>query len=92
MLGLLFVFFIVFYIPFFAIAMVAGVTGALTPTVAGAPVQGSLLVVSVGGAILQIVLYPFLYCILVTAYYDLRVRKEGFDLELLAQALAPAGA
>lgn len=92
MLGLLFVFFIVFYIPFFAIALVAGVTGALAPVAAGASASRGLLLVSVGGAVLQIVLYPFLYCILVTAYYDLRVRKEGFDLELLAQSLAPAGA
>jgi hypothetical protein len=25
-------------------------------------------------------------------YYDLRIRKEGFDLELLSQAIGPAPA
>ena len=28
-----------------------------------------------------------LYCVLTVAYYDLRVRKEGFDLEVLASTL-----
>ena len=32
----------------------------------------------------------FFYCVLTVAYYDLRVRKEGFDLELLASTLQPA--
>jgi len=30
---------------------------------------------------------PLPYCILTVAYYDLRVRKEGFDLEILAARL-----
>jgi hypothetical protein len=36
-----------------------------------------------------IFMYPFLYAVVVVLYYDLRVRKEGFDLELLAR-VAPA--
>jgi hypothetical protein len=36
--------------------------------------------------LLQIFFYPFLYIVITVLYYDLRVRKEGLDLELLAAA------
>jgi hypothetical protein len=36
---------------------------------------------------LQVCVYPFVYVVLTVLYYDIRVRKEGFDLELLASAL-----
>lgn len=39
---------------------------------------------------LQMLIYPLLYCVLTVAYYDLRVRKEAFDLEVLAAGLAQA--
>lgn len=39
-------------------------------------------------ALLQTLIYPLLYCLLTVAYYDLRVRKEAFDLEVLAAGLA----
>ena len=41
-------------------------------------------------SLLSILIYPFFYVVLTVLYYDLRVRKEGFDLELLASALQPA--
>ena len=41
-------------------------------------------------SVLQIFIYPFVYVVMTVLYYDLRVRKEGFDLELLASALQPA--
>lgn len=39
---------------------------------------------------LQMLIYPLFYCVLTVAYYDLRVRKEAFDLEVLASGLAQA--
>ena len=42
-----------------------------------------------GFALLQVLAYPFLYVVTTVLYYDLRVRKEGFDLELLASTLQP---
>jgi len=39
---------------------------------------------------LQVLIYPMVYCVLTVAYYDLRVRKEAFDLEVLASGLARA--
>ena len=32
---------------------------------------------------------PLISIVLVLLYYDLRIRKEGFDLELLSQSLHP---
>jgi hypothetical protein len=39
---------------------------------------------------LQVLIYPMVYCLLTVAYYDLRVRKEAFDLEVLASGLSRA--
>jgi hypothetical protein len=41
-------------------------------------------------SLLSILVYPFLYVVLTVLYYDIRVRKEGFDLELLASSVAGA--
>lgn len=37
--------------------------------------------------VLQVFVYPFVYVVQTVLYYDLRVRKEGFDLEVLAESL-----
>ena len=52
-------------------------------------VRAGLFAVVLGGLI-QLLIYPLFYCVLTVAYYDLRVRKEGFDLEVLASTLMPA--
>lgn len=95
MLGLLVVFFIVALLPVMAIGALTGVFSDQASSVLALQ-QGTLptpiLISGVANAIVRVLLYPFLYCILVTAYYDLRVRKEGFDLELLAGTLSPVPA
>jgi hypothetical protein len=48
------------------------------------------LIVLVLQAVTQIFIYPFVYVVMTVLYYDLRVRREGFDLELLASSLQPA--
>lgn len=40
--------------------------------------------------VLQVFVYPFVYVVQTVLYYDLRVRKEGFDLEVLAGTLQGA--
>lgn len=40
-------------------------------------------------SIIQILILPIEFAALTLLYYDLRIRKEGFDLQLLAQQLAP---
>lgn len=37
--------------------------------------------------IVQLLIFPILPCLLTVTYYDLRVRKEGFDLEVLEAAI-----
>ena len=52
-------------------------------------VRVSVIAVAVSGLV-QVFIYPLFYCVLTVAYYDLRVRKEGFDLEVLASTLLTA--
>ena len=61
----------------------------LLPGRGGGGLTPGLLTLAVVG-VMQMLLYPLLYCVLTVAYYDLRVRKEGFDLEVLASTLQPA--
>lgn len=71
-----------------ALAVAGGVVGVLA---AGAnpafePVSTVLM------EILLLLYYPLLTCVFTLFYYDLRVRKEGFDLEMLAAQLEGAPA
>ncbi len=60
-------------------AIVSGILGALFPDSAA----GQALVSMLG----SLVTTPFVAAATVVIYFDLRVRKEGFDLELLASQL-----
>jgi hypothetical protein len=40
------------------------------------------------GGLAAVPLYPPFACVLALLYYDLRIRKEGFDIELMARELA----
>jgi len=68
--------------------MAAGVLAALMPA--------SREMFAVTASLLQIILLPVMACALTLFYYDLRVRKEAFDLEQLSAQLggvvAPARA
>ena len=89
MFGLLLVFALLVYIPVIALSIVAAnmVPGAIT---AGDGSSAPMLVFTALMGVVQMVIYPLLYCILTVTYYDMRVRKEGFDLEMLASSLQPA--
>jgi hypothetical protein len=44
------------------------------------------------GAVASVLTIPFVAAVVAVVYFDLRVRKEGFDLQLMAQRIgAPAG-
>jgi MFS family permease len=64
--------------------MVLGAVGGLVGAVTGEPVALLLFVISL---VMQVFVYPFVYVVQTVLYYDLRVRKEGFDLEVLASAM-----
>ena len=79
--GLLFVCLILIMIPYVALLALGGALAG------GAAQPVWIAVVALLGRLL---LTPILYCLLTLLYYDLRVRKEGFDLEMLAASLQPA--
>ena len=84
----------------FALFMVAWLFTAIVTSVAGAllfPVEltssniGSFF--SISGAVNTVLLAlftPLIPCMMIVAYYDGRVRKEGFDIEFMSGQLDPA--
>jgi uncharacterized membrane protein len=85
------VMFLLFLVPMVAIGTILGIlTGVVSAATSGAglSVTGAIAAIVVG--IAQLLLYPFFNCTLTILYYDLRVRREGFDLELLAATLQSA--
>ncbi len=86
MFGLLVTLLVLLYIPITALSGVASMMVARASASGGT----STLVAVLLGAVIQLLLYPLFYCVLTVAYYDLRVRKEGFDLEVLASTLQSA--
>lgn len=61
----------------------AGVVGGLL----GGVVGGLDTLLAVFAACVSLVMYPLISCVFTLFYYDLRVRKEGFDLEMLSRQL-----
>jgi hypothetical protein len=64
----------------------AGFLAALVEALLGKGEALSTVVV----ALVSLLVYPLLSCVFTLFYYDLRVRKEGFDLEMLSQQLRAA--
>lgn len=78
------------FVAFLLIAIPAIALGALSGLAAGPSEQASVIVVLLLQSVLQLLAYPFFYVLTTLFYYDLRVRKEAYDLEMLASRLKPA--
>lgn len=76
-LGVLSITLLLLIVPGMAIGAVSAITSSST-----APEPGVLGMVA--NSLLALFVFPFVYVATVVLYYDVRVRKEGFDLELLA--------
>jgi uncharacterized membrane protein len=85
--GMLATLLLLLYIPIIALTAIAALV--LPDSTPGSAMTGGLVGLVIMG-VLQLFLYPLFYCVLTVSYYDLRVRKEGFDLEVLAQTLQTA--
>ncbi len=77
------------------VSVINGLVAALLTGIANLPSQPSLLLAVIttvaASAIATIIVTPFQAAVTTVLYYDLRVRREGFDLQLLADQLgAPA--
>ena len=66
-------------VPGFILQFIAGVVLRTSPGAGMALLFASFL--------LPIVLYPAISCVVTLMYYDLRVRREAFDLQMLSQQL-----
>jgi hypothetical protein len=71
------------FVLYFIVSAIVSVLGLtlLTPTTAG-----------IIGAVVIIPIYPLMSVVSTLLYYDLRIRKEGFDLEIMSRELAGAPA
>jgi hypothetical protein len=85
--GLLVVSLIILYAPILALAIIGGITNPEMIVTGETPAF-----VTVVGQVIWLLLYPILNCVFTLYYYDLRVRKEGFDLEHLSQQMGLATA
>ncbi len=92
-LGLLFLLGVIMMLPWMAVTGLAAIVGALAAAGGGGGAGVAVLVAVVGivlGGLVLFLLQPLLHGVLTISYYDLRVRKEGFDLEVLASSLHAA--
>jgi hypothetical protein len=87
MLGLVIVVGIIVAIPSLALGFLRGGGMAMQAQV---EYSSTDIAWEIAAQFISTLIYPLLYCALTVAYYDLRVRKEGFDLELLESTLAHA--
>ena len=69
-------------LPVFVVTFAAGI--------AGLDQQVQLIITTCASAVLSVIVTPFSMIAYTLLYYDLRVRKEGFDLEQQANALLPS--
>ena len=83
--GILLVVLVLIMIPFIGLGLLAAMLGLGGDTEG----QQSILVL-VLTYVVSILLTPWFYGVLTLLYYDFRVRREGFDLEMLAQQLGEA--
>ena len=86
----------------FALLLIAGLVASLIPLIVTAPTQlaisfrpqagpppsHAIIVIDlILGAVVTTLLVPVTSIVTILLYYDIRIRKEGFDLELLANEL-----
>jgi hypothetical protein len=74
----------------FLMLIVPGIAVGGAAAMAGLTEGAASLGILVLESVLQLFIYPYVYVVMTVLYYDLRVRKEGFDLELLASSLGSA--
>ena len=70
----LFMAFLIFFVLYFGVLILAGVTGSVVIT--------TVLTVAI-----SIIAYPMFAITEMLLYYDARVRNEGYDIEMMAEGL-----
>jgi hypothetical protein len=73
------------YLVYFVVSQVISlITGAATFTGADTPTGGDLWVSAIGSTITSVLVLPFMAAVFIVLYFDLRVRAEGYDLQVMA--------
>lgn len=83
--------FALFLIAYLFTAIVTGLVGALMFTVQLTPdnMVGYFLIAAALDTVIGALFTPLIPCMMIVAYYDGRVRKEGFDIEYMSEQLGP---
>lgn len=85
-----------FVVAYILVFVISGVAGALFDGLASGVVDdtstGALILERTGSFLVSLVTTPFIAAVTTLVYFDLRVRKEGFDLALLAERMGGASA
>jgi len=71
--------FLILYLPIFALGVAVAAMRISDPQTSS--------ILAVVSALVPMVLTPLLSCVFTLMYYDLRIRREGFDLQVLSQQL-----
>lgn len=87
--GKVFMAYVVAFMLIFLPGIALGAFGAVAALSAGSETMGIVIFMLIGG-ILQILAYPFFFVLTTLLYYDFRVRKEAYDLEMLSSSLGAA--
>lgn len=74
------------YLLFFVLLIALAATAGMVIGMAG----GTSVVSRVIGDVLAALIFPMVAVVTTLLYYDLRIRKEGFDLEVMARELGDA--
>jgi hypothetical protein len=67
------------FLPQFIVQLIGAVVTKSSPPVG--------MVLMIASYLLPIILYPAISCVITLMYYDLRVRREAFDLQMLSEQL-----
>lgn len=79
-----------YLVAIFFLTFVSAIVGNLLPAAIAAPVGNPIVagaVLVIFGVVSSAITTPFLAAVIAVIYFDLRVRNEGLDLELLAQRI-----
>jgi hypothetical protein len=69
------------------LGIIAAAVGGLKAMTTSSPSLGFTVATEAISLVVRTFLTPLVYCVITVAYFDLRVRTEGFDLEVLATTL-----
>ncbi len=78
------------FVMYLIVAVISGVVGAVIGGILGAATDSrtvSAVVLTIVNILASMITLPLFAAVLTILYFDLRVRKEGFDLQLLAQGV-----